>query len=201
MKRFFDLTLAAAGLAFLWPVLLAIAAAVKLDSAGPVIYRSRRAGLRGQPFCLLKFRTMVIDAEKLGGPSTPSDDQRVTHLGKHLRKYKLDELPQLINVLKGQMSLVGPRPEVLSEVGTYSSEELELLSVRPGITDWASIHFRNESEILQGSPDPHRTYRERIRPEKVRMGLLYVRQRSFRTDLRILAETVKVVIGFGEERH
>jgi lipopolysaccharide/colanic/teichoic acid biosynthesis glycosyltransferase len=197
MKRVFDVTLAAAGLFLLWPLLLAIATAVRLDSAGPALYRGSRAGRGGEPFFTLKFRTMVIGADKLGGPSTPSDDPRVTRLGKYLRKYKLDEFPQLINVLRGEMSLVGPRPEVLSEVQTYSAEERELLTVRPGITDWASLRFRDEGQILKGSPDPHQAYREKIRPEKIKLGLQYVRQRSFRTDLRILIETTRTMIGVG----
>ncbi|MGB6482880.1 MAG: sugar transferase [Candidatus Acidiferrales bacterium] len=200
MKRLFDVTLAVTGLFLLWPLLLAIATAVRLDSSGPALYRGSRAGRGGKPFFILKFRTMVIGADKLGGPSTASDDPRITRLGKLLRKYKLDEFPQLINVLKGDMSLVGPRPEVLSEVQTYSVEERELLTVRPGITDWASLRFRDEGRILEGSPDPHQAYREKIRPEKIKLGLQYVHQRSFRTDLRILIETIKTVSGVGASR-
>ncbi|MGC1107221.1 MAG: sugar transferase [Candidatus Acidiferrales bacterium] len=197
MKRFFDVTLAAASLFLLWPVMVVIATAARLDSSGPAFYRASRAGLGGKPFFILKFRTMVIGADKLGGPSTASDDPRITRLGRLLRKYKLDEFPQLINVLKGDMSLVGPRPEVLSEVQTYSAEERELLTVRPGITDWASLRFRDEGRILEGSPDPHQAYREKIRPEKIKLGLQYVHQHSFRTDLRILIETVRTVSGIG----
>ncbi len=142
---------------------------------------------------MLKFRTMVVNADKIGGPSTSADDPRVTRIGAFLRRYKLDELPQLINVVKGEMSFVGPRPEVLDEVNKYTSEERKLLSVRPGITDWASIKFRNEGEILRGSPDPHATYLEKIRPEKVRLGLEYVDKSSLMTDIRIILGTLKAI--------
>lgn len=172
-----------------------LALAVKLDSSGPALYRGSRAGLGGTPFFMLKLRTMVVNADKLGGPSTASDDPRVTRVGRLLRKYKLDELPQLINVLTGKMSFVGPRPEVISEVQTYSAEERELLTVRPGITDWASLHFPNEGEILAGSSDPHQAYRATIRPEKMRLGLRYVQQRSFLIDLKIILQTAGVLLG------
>ena len=197
MKRFFDFVLAGVLLCVLWPLLLVIALVVKFDSFGPALYRGSRAGFQGQPFLILKFRTMIVGADKLGGPSTANDDPRVTRFGKFLRKYKLDEFPQLINVFAGQMSLVGPRPEVLSEVQTYSAEERELLTVRPGITDWASLRFQDEGRMLAGSADPHQTYREKIRPEKIRLGLQYVRGRSFLTDLAILIETAKTVVGIG----
>lgn len=139
---------------------------------------------------------MVVGADGLGGPTTASDDPRITRVGLTLRKYKIDEFPQLINVLLGHMSLVGPRPEVLSEVSTYSAEERELLTVRPGITDWASLRFRDEGGILAGSSDPHLEYQQKIRPEKMKLGLQYVRKKSLRTDLTILLETIGVLIGF-----
>jgi lipopolysaccharide/colanic/teichoic acid biosynthesis glycosyltransferase len=201
MKRAFDFALAALGLCILWPLFVVLAAAVRLSSSGPALYRGRRAGRGGQPFFILKFRTMVVGADKMGGPSTASDDPRLTRVGKWLRKYKLDELPQLINVLAGEMSLVGPRPEVPSEVEAYSPEERELLTVRPGITDWASLRFRDEGQVLKGSLEPHQTYREKIRPEKIRLGLQYVHERSFRTDLQILLETIKLVTGLGRRAH
>lgn len=177
-----------------------IGLAVKFDSFGPALYRGTRAGFQGQPFFILKFRTMVVGADKLGGPSTANDDPRITHLGRFLRKYKLDEFPQLINVVAGEMSFVGPRPEVLSEVQTYSAEERELLAVRPGITDWASLRFRDEGRILAGSDNPHRTYLETIRPEKIKLGLQYVRQHSFLCDLVILIETAKAIVGIRHNR-
>ncbi|MGC1935975.1 MAG: sugar transferase, partial [Candidatus Acidiferrales bacterium] len=122
------------------------------------------------------------------------DDPRVTSVGRILRKYKLDELPQLFNVLKGEMSVVGPRPEVISEVKLYTRVERELLMVRPGMTDWASVRFRNEGEILKGSPEPHQTYREKIRPEKMRLGLQYARNHSFLIDMQVLAATAKALL-------
>jgi len=200
MKRLFDLTLAGIGLCLLWPLLLVIALAVKFDSFGPALYRGSRAGLQGQPFLILKFRTMVVGADKLGGPSTANDDPRITRFGRFLRKYKLDEFPQLVNVFAGEMSFVGPRPEVLSEVQAYSAEERELLTVRPGITDWASLRFRDEGGVLAGSNDPHQAYREKIRPEKIKLGLQYVRRHSFLTDLVILLQTAKTVVDISRDR-
>ncbi|HEU5411225.1 MAG TPA: sugar transferase [Candidatus Acidoferrales bacterium] len=194
MKRLFDLSVAAFAIVLLFPLLAAIAFLIKSDSSGPVFYRAKRAGLQRRPFIMLKFRTMLANAEKMGGPSTPCDDPRITRIGKLLRKHKLDELPQLINVLRGEMSLVGPRPEVFSEVDTYSEEEQQLLSVLPGMTDWASLRFSNEGEILKGSADPHVAYRQKIRPEKIRLGLRYVRERSLLMDFRILAHTVKIIL-------
>jgi len=137
---------------------------------------------------------MVVDADKKGGPSTSDDDPRITKIGKVLRKYKLDEIPQLINVLKGEMSIVGPRPEVPQEVATYSDEEKRILLVKPGMTDYASILFNNEGEILKGSSDPHQTYREKIRPEKLRLALQYVDNNSFLVDLNIIIKTVAIII-------
>lgn len=194
MKRLFDLVLAGLCLFALWPLLLVIALAVKFDSSGPAVYRGTRAGFQGRPFSILKFRTMVVGADKLGGPSTANDDTRITRFGKFLRKYKLDEFPQLINVFAGEMSFVGPRPEVLSEVETYSAEEHQLLTVRPGITDWASLRFRDEGRILEGTADPHRAYREQIRPEKIKLGLQYVGRHTFFIDLMILLETARTIV-------
>ncbi|MGH9825700.1 MAG: sugar transferase [Blastocatellia bacterium] len=192
-KRMFDVVVSLAALSVLWPSLILIGVLIKLDSHGPAIYRSRRAGRWGKPFPILKFRTMVVNAEKLGGPSTADSDPRITRVGKMLRKYKLDELPQLFNVLKREMSIVGPRPEILPEVERYSAEERQLLSVFPGITDWASLRFRNEGEILKGSLDAHQAYWEKIRPEKIRLGLKYARNHSFFDDMHILVETLTVV--------
>ena len=195
MKRSFDLILSLLGLIVLAPVFAAVAVAIKIESAGPVFYRGVRAGRYGKAFRIFKFRTMVEDADKIGGPSSSTDDPRITRVGDLLRRYKLDELPQLLNVVKGEMSLVGPRPEVLQEVVLYTEEEKRLLEVRPGITDWASIRFRNEGEILRGSADPHAAYREKIRPEKIRLGLEYVERRSFLTDCKIIVRTLKAILG------
>ena len=137
---------------------------------------------------------MVLNAEKLGGPSTADDDPRITRVGKFIRKFKLDELPQLINVLKGEMSIVGPRPEVQMYVDMFTGEEKAILSVRPGITDWASIWNPDEGAILAGSADPEKTYMEKIRPEKIRLQLKYVRERSFWNDLRIIAQTIITIL-------
>lgn len=193
-KRLFDISLSIFGLIVFSAIFIIFAFFIKVDSAGPVFYRGVRAGKGGKSFKVLKFRTMVVNAEKKGGPSTADDDPRITKIGKFLRKYKLDELPQLINVLKGEMSLVGPRPEVFSEVEKYTPEEYALLSVPPGMTDWASIKFKNEGEILKGAADPHKAYLEKIRPEKMRLGLEYIHKRSFLIDLRILFETVTKIL-------
>jgi lipopolysaccharide/colanic/teichoic acid biosynthesis glycosyltransferase len=151
-------------------------------------------GLGGITFRILKFRTMVVEAEKSGGSSTPEDDPRITRVGHMLRRWKLDEAPQLINVVRGEMSLVGPRPQVRWAVDLYTPEERRLLSVRPGITDWASVRFRNEAEILRGSDDPDRLYLEKIAPEKIRLGLWYVDNQTFLEDLRIIFATLRCVI-------
>jgi lipopolysaccharide/colanic/teichoic acid biosynthesis glycosyltransferase len=193
VKRTFDATLAALGLLLLSPVYAVIAAAIKTGSPGPLLYRGKRVGLNGQPFEMLKFRTMVVNADKIGGSSTPEDDPRVTPIGKKLRRYKLDELPQLINVLKGDMSFVGPRPQVQWAVDLYTPEEREILKVRPGITDEASLRFSNEAEILKGSKDPDKDYIEKIHPEKMRLSLEYVRNRSFSGDLSIIARTAQAI--------
>jgi lipopolysaccharide/colanic/teichoic acid biosynthesis glycosyltransferase len=194
VKRLMDFSISLLGLALLSPILLAIALLIKLDSRGPVFYRGVRAGHAGKPFRIFKFRTMVANADRIGGPSSSSDDPRITRAGNFLRGHKLDELPQLLNVIRGEMSLVGPRPEVIDEVRLYTTEERQLLQIQPGITDWASIRFRNEGEILRGSSDPHQAYRERIRPEKIRLGLAYVRNHSFATDCQIILETLKALL-------
>jgi len=193
VKRVFDFTLASVALIVLSPVLAAVGLAIKLDSSGPVFYRGARVGLNGKRFRMLKFRSMIVNAEAVGGSSTPDDDPRVTKVGQFLRGTKLDELPQLINVLKGDMSLVGPRPQVQWAVDRYTPEERLVLTVRPGITDYASLRFANEGEILKGSTDPDRDYMEKIHPEKMRLSLEYVRSRSFATDLAIIGRTLGAV--------
>ena len=143
----FDIIISLLGIVILSPFILSIAVLIKSDSCGPVFYRGVRVGRNGKPFRIFKFRTMVANADKIGGPSASEDDPRITKVGRWLRKYKLDEIPQLFNVLKGEMSFVGPRPEILLEVEKYTVEERLLLSVKPGITDWASIRFNDEGEI------------------------------------------------------
>jgi lipopolysaccharide/colanic/teichoic acid biosynthesis glycosyltransferase len=194
-KRAFDVLLSAGALVALSPLLAAIWLRMKVDADGPVVYPGLRVGLGGRQFRMYKFRSMVVNADAIGGPSTADNDPRLTKTGRTLRRYKLDELPQLFNVLKGDMSFVGPRPQVPQEVAEYTEEERELLAVRPGITDWASIRFHNEGEILAGHPDPDAAYAELIRPEKMRLGLRYVREATFREDLRILWATGALALG------
>jgi len=193
MKRVFDIVFSTIGLIFFSPLLLILAFMIKKEDGGPIFYRGVRVGRYGKLFRIFKFRTMVVNAEKIGGSSTADDDPRITKIGKFIRKYKLDELPQLINVLKGEMSFVGPRPQVPWAVELYSEEEKLLITVRPGITDYASIKFKNESEILKGSEDPDRTYLEKIAPEKLRLGLEYVKNSSLWTDIKIIFATIKAV--------
>lgn len=194
-----DLTLSALGLIVLSPALAAIALWIKLDSAGPVFYRGVRVGRDGVEFRMFKFRSMLQNADAIGGTSTPEDDPRITRPGKFLRKYKLDELPQLLNVLNGSMSLVGPRPQVRWAVDLYTPEEKTILRVKPGITDYASLRFRDEGEILKGSTNPDKDYLEKIHPEKMRLSLEYARTHSTWLDCKILASTVAAIIfGAGE---
>jgi len=167
---------------------------IKLNSKGPVFYKGKRIGHLGKPFRIYKFRTMVTNAEKIGGPSTADDDPRITKLGRFLRKYKLDELSQLINVLRGEMSLVGPRPEVQHYVEMFTEEEKAILNVQPGITDWASLWNPDEGAILAGSSDPEKAYMEKIRPQKLKLQLKYVRKHSFWIDLKIILLTLKSII-------
>jgi lipopolysaccharide/colanic/teichoic acid biosynthesis glycosyltransferase len=192
-KRVLDFAVSFLGLLFLLPALVLIALAIKLDSPGPLFYRGARAGLLGKPFRIFKFRTMVVNADKIGGPSTADDDPRITCVGKFLRKFKLDELPQLLNVLKGEMSLVGPRPEVQQYVELFTDEERAILAVRPGITDWATLWNTDEGAVLAGSPDAEKTYLEKIRPTKIALQLSYAREHSFSTDLTILFQTLLAV--------
>jgi len=197
LKRGFDFVAALLGLLVLSPLLALFALLIKISSPGPVFYRGVRVGRFGITFRIFKFRSMVQNAETLGGSSTPEDDPRVTGIGRFLRRYKLDELPQLLNVLSGDMSFVGPRPQVPWAVELYTQEERDqIFKIRPGITDYASIRFRNESEILRGSPDPDKDYMEKIHPEKMRLSLEYVRRQSLWLDLEIVAKTL-VAVAFG----
>jgi lipopolysaccharide/colanic/teichoic acid biosynthesis glycosyltransferase len=197
MKRGLDVFVTSCAFVLLAPALLLIAVVIKIDSPGPVLYRGRRVGAGGRPFAMLKFRTMVVGADRLGGPSTANGDPRVTRVGRILRKYKADELPQLINVLTGDMSLVGPRPEVPQYVAMFTQQELQILEVKPGITDLATLWNSDEGAVLAGADDPERMYLEVIRPRKIQLQLEYVRSRSFASDLRILWQTLMVVAGRG----
>ena len=193
-KRLFDVIFSTLGLIVLSPILLVVAAAIKLESPGPALYKGARVGLHGNLFKMNKFRTMVINADKIGGSSTPEDDPRITRVGRFLRRYKLDELPQLINVFKGEMSFVGPRPQVKWAVDLYTPAERQILTVRPGITDYASLRFPNEGEILRGSTDPDKDYLEKIHPEKMRLSLEYVRTRSMGLDIKIIFQTLAAIV-------
>jgi len=197
MKRLFDIIFSFIGLIIASPILLATAVLIKIDSKGPVFFRGIRIGRNGKMLKIFKFRTMIPDADKKGGPSTASDDPRLTRIGNFLKKYQLDELPQLINVLIGEMSLVGPRPEVPFYVNMMTEEERKIiLSVRPGLTYWASLWNFHEGELLKGSLDPEKTYQEKIRPEKIRLQIKYVKEISFLTDLNIIIKTIlKVFYG------
>jgi lipopolysaccharide/colanic/teichoic acid biosynthesis glycosyltransferase len=189
LKRAFDLLAAGLGLLLLSPVFLALAVAVRLDSPGPVFFRQERVGRGGRPFRIFKFRSMRVDAEKLGGQLTVSRDPRVTRVGALLRKAKLDELPQLINVVTGDMSLVGPRPEVPRYVAKYDDRQRRVLEVRPGITDPASIEYRNENDLLDAATDPESTYLREIMPAKLELNLTYLERRSLVSDVIIILRT------------
>jgi lipopolysaccharide/colanic/teichoic acid biosynthesis glycosyltransferase len=192
VKRFIDFVLSAIGLLLLSLFFMLLALAIKLDSPGPVFYRGVRIGRNGRPFKIYKFRSMVADAETKGAASTNMTDARVSRVGHLIRKYKLDEFSQLINVLLGDMSLVGPRPEVQKFVDRYTTEEKFILTVRPGITDWSSIKFHNEGEIIEASgiPDADEAYEKLIRPEKLRLQLKYVKERNLWVDIKIVVSTV-----------
>jgi lipopolysaccharide/colanic/teichoic acid biosynthesis glycosyltransferase len=193
-KRVTDVVVSLAGLTLLSPLLILLAVLIRLESSGPALYRGVRAGQRGVPFNILKFRSMEIDADKRGGFSTAIDDPRLTRLGRSLRKYKLDELPQLINVLKGEMSLVGPRPQVLYYTNKYKGDELSILTVKPGITDLASLYFVDMDSVL-GTGDVDSRYQLEVEPIKNQLRIRYVRECSYILDMRIIIETIFGIFG------
>ncbi|MDU6482014.1 MAG: sugar transferase [Paeniclostridium sordellii] len=194
MKRIFDITASVVGLVILSPIFILISIFIKLDSRGPVFFRQTRVGLNKKEFKIFKFRTMVNDAEVKGRQITVGNDNRITNVGYFIRKYKIDEFPQLINVLKGEMSLVGPRPEVPSYVELYDEEQEQVLMVKPGITDYASIEFRNENEILGNSLNPEEEYIENIMPMKIGLNLKYINEISVLTDVKIILNTLVCII-------
>lgn len=195
LKRTFDLFAGGAGLIVLSPLLLVIALLIKADSRGPIFFRQERVGRHGVMFRIHKFRTMTVDAEARGLQLTTGDDARITRVGAFLRRWKIDELPQLIDVLLGRMSLVGPRPEVPRYVAHYPAEMKDLvLSVRPGLTDLASIRYKDENDLLAGSPDPERTYIDEILPVKLGYYADYARHRSFSGDLRVIFATLGAIV-------
>ncbi|MFH1657159.1 MAG: sugar transferase [bacterium] len=187
-KRLFDIISSFLGLIVLLPLLIIIGLIIKIDSKGPVFYRGVRVGKNEKLFKIFKFRTMVPNAEKLGGPSTAENDPRATRVGKLLRKYKFDELPQLINVLKGEMSIVGPRPQVEKYVALYSQDEKIILTIKPGMTDYASIKLINLDEIL-GNKDVDKRYKEVIEPEKNKLRVEYAKHNSIFIDFKIIIKT------------
>lgn len=193
-KRLFDLIVSSVAIVFLSPVFLLIALLIKLDSKGPVFFLQSRVGKNEKEFKIFKFRTMVVDAEKLGKQITVGRDSRITRVGHFLRKYKIDELPQLFNVFNGTMSFVGPRPEVPRYTALYNSEQRQVLRVRPGITDLASIKYRDENEVLAKSKNPEKTYIEEVMVDKLQLNLDYIRNRSFWVDLKIIFQTIYKIV-------
>lgn len=193
-KRTFDIVVSLAGLILLSPIFLIIAALIKLDSPGPVFFRQTRIGLGGKPFDIHKFRSMVVESPAKGPPLTIGVDPRITRTGRWLRKYKLDELPQLIDVVRGQMSLVGPRPEVPNYVEYYPPDtRAVVLSIRPGITDVAAIECRDEYEILAKSEDPERDYVEKLLPRKLEYYRRYAAERTMAGDIGIILRTIALI--------
>lgn len=190
MIRFFDILFSSLGLIILSPLFLILAVWIKLDSKGPIFYKQLRVGKNDRDFYLLKFRTMVVDADKNGLITVGERDPRVTRAGYFFRKYKLDELPQLVNVLQGNMSLVGPRPEVRKYVEMYTPEQRKVLSVKPGLTDYASILYIDENKVLATSDDPERTYIDIIIPEKIRYNMKYIENRSVKEYFKIIFLTI-----------
>ncbi len=193
MKRLFDIVFSFVGIVILSPVLVIISLIVALSSKGGSFYKQKRVGKDNKDFTLYKFRSMRVDSDKQSLITIGNKDSRVTPIGYYLRKYKIDELPQLFNVLKGDMSFVGPRPEVRYYVDMYTDKQKQVLNVRPGITDPASIAFRNENELLAQQPNPKQYYITSIMPEKLRINLEYINNRSFSKDIKIILQTIKAI--------
>ena len=194
MKRLFDILASGLGLVCLSPLFAALAVWIKLDSRGPVFYRQVRVGKGNKDFRIFKFRSMRPDSDKLGLITVGGRDPRVTCSGYYIRKYKLDELPQLINVFIGDMSLVGPRPEVRKYVDMYSPDQLHVLDVRPGITSLASLRYRNENEVLAKAEDPDKCYIEKVMPDKLAIDLEYVRKATLWNDIKLIFSTFREII-------
>lgn len=194
MKRLFDIFASGLGLIVLSPLFAVLAVWIKTDSKGPVFYRQTRVGRNNKDFRLYKFRSMRPDSDKLGLITVGGHDPRVTRSGYYIRKYKLDEFPQLINVFIGDMSLVGPRPEVRKYVDMYTPEQMRVLTVRPGITSLASIRYRNENDILASAEDPDRCYIEQVMPDKLAIDLEYVDRATLWNDIRLIFSTFREII-------
>lgn len=193
-KRLFDIGFTVIGILLLMPLFLLIGTIILFADGTPVLYRQVRVGYQGRQFQIYKFRTMVRDADRLGKQLTVGRDERITRIGYWLRKYKLDELPQLINVIAGEMSLVGPRPEVLRYVSMYTLEQRKVLDLMPGITDPASIAFRDEAELLAQGEDPEKAYIESVMPEKIRLNLAYAANADVFNDLKVILGTLGVLL-------
>ena len=193
-KRVFDISFSLIGIIVLCPIFLVLSLLIKITSKGPIFFHQIRVGRYGRKFKILKFRTMIVDAEKKGMQITVGKDKRITKIGFFLRKTKLDELPQLINVFKGDMSFVGPRPEVPKYVNLYTENQKKVLLVRPGITDIASIEFRNENEILSRSYNPEKDYIEKIMNEKIELNYRYLKKISVYEDIKIIINTIVTII-------
>ncbi|NCO54516.1 MAG: glycosyl transferase [Bacteroidetes bacterium CG02_land_8_20_14_3_00_31_25] len=190
LKRFTDIFLSFLAILVLLPFMFVISLIVNFESIGGFFYFQQRVGKNGKDFKLIKFRTMYVGADKNGLITVGTNDKRITGFGKFLRKFKLDELPQLFNVIIGDMSIVGPRPEVRKYVNLYNSEQLKVLSVHPGLTDYASIIYIEENKILSESDDPEKMYVEKIMPHKLELNLKYIKNQTFFTDLKIIFETI-----------
>lgn len=193
MTRAFDLLAALVGLLVLLPILLLVAIIIKLEDNGPVFFKQVRVGRGGHPFKIWKFRTMVVNAESMGRSITVGNDQRITRTGVWLRKSKLDELPQLINVVIGEMGFVGPRPEVPRYVALYTEEQRKVLELRPGVTDLASIAYRNESELLKDQPDPEAFYVQQVMVDKIRINLKYAAGANIWRNIKVILATIGLI--------
>lgn len=190
IKRSFDLIFACLGVLILTPFFLLISLLILIDSGYPIFFTQTRVGKHGKDFTILKFRTMFVDSEKLGSLTLGNSDKRVTKIGGFLRKYKLDELPQLFNVINGSMSFVGPRPELRNYVELFKTEYQDILKVKPGITDYASIKYYNESELLKDTINPEEIYTENILPDKIKLCKKYVKEHNLVIDIKILFNTI-----------
>lgn len=190
IKRIFDIICSSLGLIVLSPMLIIVTILIKKGSEGPVFFKQIRVGENEKEFLILKFRTMVVDAEKLGKQITIGNDSRITKIGIFLRKYKLDELPQLINVFKGEMSLVGPRPEVPRYVNLYTEEQRKVLKIKPGITDLASLRYKDENELLGDKQDPEAFYINTVMPDKLSLNLEYMKKNNIIFDIYIIIKTI-----------
>lgn len=194
MKRIFDIVFSFIGIVIILPVYVIVSILIMIDSRGGIIYKQERTGKNGKPFKVLKFRTMRPNSSSMGALTVGSRDPRITNVGYYLRKYKLDELPQLFNVFFGDMSFVGPRPEVKKYTDLYNEEQKKVLSVRPGITDYASIKFRNENDLLSQSTTPEKLYIDEIMPEKLILNMKYINDNNVFKDIKIIFDTFYTII-------